>query len=53
RCVDETVADVVTMQKYILGTESLKDIKAGDVNGDESTDVFDLCLMKNMIISQL
>ncbi len=48
-----SIGDVVLMQKYILGTESLEDIKAGDVNGDGSTDVFDLCLMKNMIISQL
>ncbi|MDE5771664.1 MAG: hypothetical protein K2I06_08590 [Ruminococcus sp.] len=48
-----SIADVVSMQKYILGMESLEDIKAGDVNGDGSTDVFDLCLMKNMIISKL
>ncbi len=44
--------DVVSMQNYILGKESLKNIKAGDINGDESTDVFDLCLMKKMIISK-
>lgn len=48
-----SVADVVSMQKYILGTESLKNLKAGDINKDGSADVFDLCLMKNMIISKL
>ncbi len=46
-----SIADVVSMQKYILGIESPDNIKAGDINGDESTDVFDLCIMKKMIIS--
>ncbi|MBO5103852.1 MAG: hypothetical protein J6B74_02165 [Ruminococcus sp.] len=47
-----SVADVVSMQKYILGTESLKDLKAGDVNKDGYADSFDLSLMKKMIISK-
>lgn len=47
-----SVADVVSMQKYILGTESLKNLKAGDVNKDSYTDSFDLSLMKKMIISK-
>lgn len=48
-----TIADVVSMQNYLLGRDSLADWKAGDVNTDEVIDVFDLCRMKNMILSKL
>lgn len=48
-----TIADVVAMQNYLLGRETLADWKAGDVNADEVIDVFDLCRMKNMVLSQL
>lgn len=47
------IADVVTMQNYLLGKESIANWKAGDVYSDEVIDVFDLCRMKNMVLSQL
>lgn len=48
-----SIADVVTMQNYLLGRENLADWKAGDINDDNIIDVFDLCRMKNMVLSQL
>lgn len=46
-----TVSDVVTMQNYLLGKNSLTNWRAGDINNDNIIDVFDLYFMKNMIIS--
>lgn len=48
-----SIADVVTMQNYLIGKDTLIDWKAGDINKDEIIDVFDLCRMKNMVLSQL
>ena len=47
------IADVVSMQNYIIGKDILKDWQAGDINNDNIIDVFDLCSMKKMILSQL
>lgn len=46
-----SVADVVMMQKYLLGSDTLTDWKAGDLCEDNRIDVFDLCLMKRLLIS--
>ena len=43
--------DVVTLQKWLLGTEDVKlaDWKAGDLYEDDVTDVFDLAVMKRLL----
>lgn len=45
-----TIADLVMMQKYILGNGDLIDRKAGDLYEDGKTDVFDLVMMRQAII---
>ncbi len=45
-----SVADVVMMQRFILGSGQLTDSLAGDLTGDGCLDVFDLCLMKTELI---
>lgn len=46
------VSDVVLLQKYILGDETMEisDWKQADFTGDGVLDVFDLCLMKKKLI---
>ncbi|MDE6666577.1 MAG: hypothetical protein K2K14_10415 [Ruminococcus sp.] len=48
------IADVVTMQKWLLAVPdiTLVNWKAGDIDDDNRLDVFDLCLMKRMLIEQ-
>lgn len=43
------VADLVTMQKYLLGAGSLEDWQFGDMNNDERIDVFDMVLMRRQL----
>ena len=47
-----TVADLVLMQKYLLGDKSaeLADWKAGDLCEDDRVDVFDFCILRRLII---
>lgn len=47
-----TVADVVTLQKWLLCTPNttLADWKAADLCEDDRLDVFDLCLMKRELL---
>lgn len=47
------VADVVLLQKWLLGAPDVKldDWKAADLCKDGRLDVFDLCLMKRMLIN--
>lgn len=47
-----SIADAVSMQKYLLGADSLKKPTAGDVNKDSKLDVFDLVVMRKMLISK-
>ncbi len=47
-----SIADVVMMQKWLLGSGSLTDWEAGDVYDDTRINVFDLCLMKKLLIKQ-
>ena len=47
-----TVADVVMMQKYLLGIGTLTDMNAGNVADSDSAasiNIFDLAVMKKMI----
>ncbi|MCM1007909.1 MAG: glycoside hydrolase family 9 protein [Ruminococcus flavefaciens] len=50
-----SVADVVIMQKWLLAVPDvhLVDWKAGDLCEDEMLNVFDLCLMKQLLIRQM
>lgn len=45
-----SVADAVMLQKWLLCANSLIDWKAGDLCKDDRIDVFDLCLMKRMLL---
>lgn len=47
-----TVADLIMMQKYLLGSEKLTDWKAGDLYEDGKIDVFDLIRMRQEIIKK-
>ncbi|WP_295085315.1 LamG-like jellyroll fold domain-containing protein [Ruminococcus sp.] len=46
-----SVADLVTMQRYLLGNVSLSNWENGDLNNDSRMDVFDLCLIRKLLIS--
>ncbi|MCM1315886.1 MAG: GDSL-type esterase/lipase family protein [Prevotella sp.] len=43
-----TIADLVMLQKWLLGSNILNDWKAGDLNQDNIIDIFDLCMMKKI-----
>ena len=45
-----TVADLVMMQKFLLGKGSLTDWKAGDLCEDDRIDVFDMVMMRRLVI---
>jgi len=46
-----SVADVVLLQKWLLTEEkSMPDWKAADLCEDDRLDVFDLCMMKRMLV---
>ena len=49
------ISDVVAVQKWLLGREdiSFPDWHSADVNSDGKVDIFDLCAMKRMLISDL
>ena len=38
------------MQKYLLHEGSLTDPQAGDLDNDEALDIFDLALMKRLLL---
>lgn len=48
-----SIADVVMMQKWLLFTGDLIDWKAGDLCEDEQINVFDLCLMKRLLVAKI
>ena len=48
---DFNVADLVMMQKYILGSGELVDWEAGDLTSDGTIGSFDLVLMRKQIVS--
>lgn len=45
------VADVVSLQKWLIGESSLENWQSADLNKDDVIDVFDLVLLKQMLIS--
>ncbi len=47
-----TVSDVIQMQKWLLGMDDLTNWKSGDLYENGMIDVFDLCLMKRMLIQK-
>lgn len=50
-----TIADVVLMQKWILTSSDVKltNAKAGDILQDNILNIFDLCMMKQMILNKI
>lgn len=44
------IADVVTLQKFLLGTGTLKSWKNADLYTDQSIDSFDMVLLRKLII---
>lgn len=50
-----TIADIVIMQKWLVAVPNvhLADWKAGDLCEDQIINVFDLCLMKRLLIEQI
>ena len=44
-------ADAVMMQRCFLGSCSLTDRKAGDLNQDNVINILDLCIMKHRLIN--
>ena len=48
-----TVADIVLLQKYILGSEEFtkEQFESADINQDNRVDVFDMVFMRKMLIS--
>lgn len=46
------VLDVVMMQKYILGVGSLIDYEMGEIYEDGVLDIFDLAIMKRLLLAQ-
>lgn len=47
-----SVADIVMLQKWLLGAGEVTDWRAGDLCEDGKLDVFDLCLMKRMLFAE-
>lgn len=47
-----SIADVVVMQKWLItdSADGFADWEAADINKDGQLNIFDLCLMKNMLI---
>ena len=45
-----TVADLVMLEKWLLGSGEITDWQAGDLYKDNVLDVYDLCLMREEII---
>lgn len=44
--------DIVLMQKYLLNIEALSNYEAGDVSQDGKINIFDLSIMKQMILEK-
>ncbi|MCR5601546.1 MAG: RICIN domain-containing protein [Ruminococcus sp.] len=45
-------ADLVMLQKYLLGTAALTEPSAADINGDGTIDVFDNIALRKLILKQ-
>lgn len=47
-----SIADLVLMQRFLLGRDDLKNWKAGDFTGNGKVEVFDLVMMRQAIIEK-
>lgn len=47
------ISDIVSLQKYLIKTEQLNEsgFKAADLNDDNKINIFDLVILKRIIIS--
>ncbi|MBR0485011.1 MAG: lysophospholipase [Oscillospiraceae bacterium] len=46
-----TVADIIKLQKYLLGTEKLTDWKSADLTGDNLINIYDFISLKKLLLS--
>lgn len=44
------VSDLVTLQKYLLGSGTAENIKAGDMDKSDSVDVYDVVIMRSELL---
>lgn len=49
---DFTVSDVVSFQKWLLGSGKITDWKAGDFDKNDNLNIFDLCIMKHKLLNK-
>lgn len=47
-----SIADIIMMQKWLIGAGNITDIKAGDLSEDGSINVFDLSIMKQELTAK-
>ena len=47
-----TVADLVMLEKWLLGSGNITDWKAGDLCDDDILDVYDMCLMREKLTKE-
>lgn len=47
-----SIADIIMMQKWLIGAGNMTDSKAGDLSGDGSINVFDLSIMKQELAAK-
>ncbi|MCR4645190.1 MAG: glycoside hydrolase family 11 protein [Oscillospiraceae bacterium] len=47
---EQSVSDIILLQKYLLGLDAEIDLAAADLNGDGVVDIFDLGLLKRRLL---
>jgi len=47
-----SIADIIMMQKWLIGSGDITNIKAGDLNEDGKINIFDLSIMKQELIEK-
>ena len=47
-----SAADIVMMQKWLLNSGEITDWKNGDMDGNNTLDIFDLYIMKHQLLSE-
>ncbi|MBP0972880.1 MAG: leucine-rich repeat protein [Oscillospiraceae bacterium] len=47
-----SVSDIIALQKYLLGVGELKNSDVADLNGDSVIDIFDLGLLKRLMLAK-
>ena len=46
------IIDITMLKKWLVSAEPLAAPQAADLSGDSKTDIYDLCIMKNMLIAK-